>query len=59
MYCRKKLNLDSEKVNVNGGAMALGHPLGATGNYLIISFYSYMVFNFISAIVIYKYSIKF
>ncbi|XP_033508337.1 3-ketoacyl CoA thiolase 1, peroxisomal [Nicotiana tomentosiformis] len=31
VYCRKKLNLDSEKVNVNGGAMALGHPLGATG----------------------------
>lgn len=31
VYCCKKLNLDSEKVNVNGGAMALGHPLGATG----------------------------
>jgi acetyl-CoA C-acetyltransferase len=25
------LNLDHEKVNVNGGAIALGHPLGATG----------------------------
>nr|C8YNG6.1 RecName: Full=3-ketoacyl CoA thiolase 1, peroxisomal; Short=PhKAT1; Flags: Precursor [Petunia x hybrida]ACV70032.1 3-ketoacyl CoA thiolase 1 [Petunia x hybrida] len=31
VYCQKKLNLDPEKVNVNGGAMALGHPLGATG----------------------------
>ncbi|CAA2971933.1 3-ketoacyl- thiolase 2, peroxisomal-like [Olea europaea subsp. europaea] len=31
VYCCKKLNLDSEKVNVNGGAIALGHPLGATG----------------------------
>ncbi|XP_060180428.1 3-ketoacyl CoA thiolase 1, peroxisomal [Lycium barbarum] len=31
VYCRKKLNLDPEKVNVNGGAIALGHPLGATG----------------------------
>ncbi|GMY26863.1 3-ketoacyl-CoA thiolase 2, peroxisomal [Fagus crenata] len=31
VYCRKKLGLDPEKVNVNGGAMALGHPLGATG----------------------------
>lgn len=31
VYCCKKLSLDSEKVNVNGGAMALGHPLGATG----------------------------
>ena len=30
-YCVEKLGLDSEKVNVNGGAIALGHPLGATG----------------------------
>ncbi|KAG6726162.1 hypothetical protein I3842_02G067300 [Carya illinoinensis] len=31
LYCRNKLGLDPEKINVNGGAMALGHPLGATG----------------------------
>ncbi|KAJ9176548.1 hypothetical protein P3X46_011851 [Hevea brasiliensis] len=31
VYCCKKLELDPEKVNVNGGAIALGHPLGATG----------------------------
>ncbi|KAL0437288.1 UNVERIFIED_CONTAM: 3-ketoacyl-CoA thiolase 2, peroxisomal [Sesamum radiatum] len=31
VYCCKKLDLDREKVNVNGGAIALGHPLGATG----------------------------
>ncbi|KAL8494302.1 hypothetical protein ACS0TY_025197 [Phlomoides rotata] len=31
VYCCKKLDLDTEKVNVNGGAIALGHPLGATG----------------------------
>ena len=31
VYCIKKLELDPEKVNVNGGALALGHPLGATG----------------------------
>ena len=30
-YCVEKLGLDPEKVNVNGGAIALGHPLGATG----------------------------
>ena len=30
-YCAEKLGLDSERVNVNGGAIALGHPLGATG----------------------------
>jgi acetyl-CoA C-acetyltransferase len=29
------LDLDREKVNVNGGAMALGHPIGATGSILI------------------------
>jgi len=27
----KLLNLDAEKVNVNGGAVALGHPLGWYG----------------------------
>ncbi|KAE8701504.1 3-ketoacyl-CoA thiolase 2, peroxisomal [Hibiscus syriacus] len=31
VYCRKKLELDPIKINVNGGAMAIGHPLGATG----------------------------
>ncbi|WCJ38128.1 peroxisomal 3-ketoacyl-CoA thiolase 3 [Euphorbia peplus] len=31
VYCCKKLELDTNKVNVNGGAIALGHPLGATG----------------------------
>ncbi|THU58365.1 hypothetical protein C4D60_Mb03t13480 [Musa balbisiana] len=31
VYCCKKLELDETKVNVNGGALALGHPLGATG----------------------------
>ncbi|RLN41440.1 3-ketoacyl-CoA thiolase 2, peroxisomal-like [Panicum miliaceum] len=31
VYCCKKLELDPTKVNVNGGAIALGHPLGATG----------------------------
>lgn len=30
-YCVKKLNIDWEKVNPNGGAIALGHPLGMTG----------------------------
>ena len=31
----RDLNLDREKVNINGGAMALGHPIGATGSVLI------------------------
>ncbi|MDG2286865.1 MAG: acetyl-CoA C-acyltransferase, partial [Alphaproteobacteria bacterium] len=31
----RDLDLDRDKVNVNGGAMALGHPIGATGSILI------------------------
>ncbi|MEM9054152.1 MAG: acetyl-CoA C-acetyltransferase [Pseudomonadota bacterium] len=31
----RHLDLDREKVNINGGAMALGHPIGATGSILI------------------------
>ena len=33
----KELGLDRSKVNVNGGAIALGHPLGATGTRLVIT----------------------
>ncbi|MGB8654223.1 MAG: acetyl-CoA C-acyltransferase, partial [Candidatus Acidiferrales bacterium] len=33
----KLLGLDREKVNVNGGAIALGHPLGATGTRLVLT----------------------
>ncbi|MFI5370445.1 MAG: thiolase family protein [Candidatus Eisenbacteria bacterium] len=33
----KDLGLDREKVNVNGGAIGLGHPLGATGTRLILT----------------------
>jgi acetyl-CoA C-acetyltransferase len=31
----RDLNIDRDKVNVNGGAMALGHPIGGTGSILI------------------------
>ncbi len=31
LYIVRELNIPEEKVNVNGGAIALGHPLGATG----------------------------
>jgi acetyl-CoA acetyltransferase len=31
------LGLDREKVNVNGGAIALGHPLGMTGTRLLLT----------------------
>ena len=35
--CIRDLGLDPEKVNINGGAIALGHPLGSTGTRLIIT----------------------
>jgi acetyl-CoA acetyltransferase family protein len=33
----RELGLDREKTNVNGGAVALGHPLGATGTRLVLT----------------------
>jgi acetyl-CoA acetyltransferase family protein len=33
----KELDLDVDKLNVNGGAIALGHPLGATGTRLVLT----------------------
>jgi len=35
LYTMQALGIDPEKVNVNGGAIALGHPLGATGAILL------------------------
>jgi acetyl-CoA acyltransferase 2 len=35
--CEKELGLERERVNVNGGAISLGHPLGATGARLILT----------------------
>ena len=35
--CEKELGLDRERCNVNGGAISLGHPLGATGTRLILT----------------------
>jgi acetyl-CoA acyltransferase len=31
VYCQRELGIPKEKLNVNGGAIALGHPLGCTG----------------------------
>lgn len=35
VYCIRELRIDPEKVNPMGGAIALGHPLGATGGRLV------------------------
>ncbi|MCP4537656.1 MAG: thiolase family protein [Chloroflexi bacterium] len=37
LACIKELGLDMAKVNVNGGAVALGHPLGCTGARLMVT----------------------
>ena len=34
LYCRDRLGIDPEKLNVNGGAIAVGHPFGMTGSRL-------------------------
>ena len=34
LYCRNELGIDPEKYNVNGGAIAIGHPFGMTGSRL-------------------------
>lgn len=37
LYCIRTLGLDVDRVNVNGGAIALGHPLGCTGTKLTVT----------------------
>jgi len=35
IYCRDKLGIPNDKLNVNGGAIALGHPYGVSGSRLV------------------------
>ena len=35
LYCQQKLGIDPAKLNVNGGAIAVGHPFGMTGSRLV------------------------
>jgi acetyl-CoA C-acetyltransferase len=37
LACGKELRLDESKVNVNGGAIALGHPIGASGARVLVT----------------------
>ncbi|GAB4157724.1 MAG: acetyl-CoA C-acetyltransferase [Planctomycetaceae bacterium] len=37
LACIRSLNLDPAKVNVNGGAIALGHPIGASGARILVT----------------------
>ena len=37
LQCVRELEIDEEKLNVNGGAIALGHPLGCSGARLVVT----------------------
>lgn len=37
LACQRGLNIPPEKLNVNGGAIALGHPIGCTGNRMTVT----------------------
>jgi acetyl-CoA C-acetyltransferase len=37
LACRQELQLDEAKVNVHGGAVALGHPIGASGARILVT----------------------
>jgi acetyl-CoA acetyltransferase family protein len=37
LQCMRELEIDEEKLNVNGGAIALGHPLGCSGARLVVT----------------------
>ncbi len=37
LQCERELGIDEEKLNVNGGAIALGHPLGCSGARLVVT----------------------
>jgi len=37
LYVLKEMAFDPEKVNVNGGAIALGHPIGASGTRIFVT----------------------
>jgi acetyl-CoA acyltransferase len=37
LYCRQELGIDPDRFNVNGGAIAIGHPLGASGTRLPVT----------------------
>ena len=37
LACQRELGIDMDKLNVNGGGISLGHPVGATGSRIIIT----------------------
>jgi acetyl-CoA C-acetyltransferase len=43
LACDRELHFDREKLNVNGGAIALGHPIGCTGTRIIVTLLHEMI----------------
>ncbi len=43
LACIRELSIDESKVNVNGGAIALGHPLGCSGNRIVTTLIHEMI----------------
>ena len=43
LACDRELHFDREKLNVNGGAIALGHPIGCTGTRITVTLLHEMV----------------
>jgi len=37
LACHRELSFDLDRVNVNGGAISLGHPIGATGARIVVT----------------------
>ena len=37
IVAQRKLNIDIDKINVNGGAISLGHPIGASGARIVVT----------------------
>ncbi|MCL4168078.1 UNVERIFIED_CONTAM: hypothetical protein GTU68_016545, partial [Idotea baltica] len=37
LACQKDLEFDMDKLNVNGGSIALGHPIGCTGARIVVT----------------------
>lgn len=37
LACQRELGIETEKLNVNGGGISLGHPVGATGSRIVIT----------------------
>lgn len=45
LYCKDKLGIDIEKLNINGGSISIGHPFGMTGSRMVGTLANQMIEN--------------